>query len=81
MSHATGKIEIAACTDDHIVLKYHQAANPREMGKVMVCTRNPDAYWFDDYQLVSGTPLYPEHGDCNAPYVGMYPGGADSPAG
>lgn len=49
MSHATGKIEIVACTGEYVVMKYHQAADPEEMGKVIVCRRNPSAYWFDDY--------------------------------
>ncbi|MCQ1538514.1 KamA family radical SAM protein [Methanocalculus taiwanensis] len=49
MSHATGKIEITACTKEYVVMKYHQAADPEEMGKVVVCRRNPSAYWFDDY--------------------------------
>lgn len=58
MSHSTGKIEIAACTKDYVVMKYHQAADPEEMGKVIICRRNPSAYWFDDYvSIIDECPL------------------------
>ncbi len=49
MSHATGKIEIVALTENHIIMKYHQAANPEYIGKTMIFKRNPEAYWLDDY--------------------------------
>jgi KamA family protein len=49
MSHVTGKIEVAALTEDQIVFKYHQAADPRNVGRVMIFDRNPEAHWFDDY--------------------------------
>jgi len=49
MSHATGKIEIAAMTEKHIIFKYHQAANPENIGKTMIFKRNSNAFWFDDY--------------------------------
>ncbi len=58
MSHATGKIEVAACTKDYVVMKYHQAADPEEMGKVIVCRRNPSAYWFDEYvSIIDECPI------------------------
>ncbi|RQD83978.1 MAG: KamA family radical SAM protein [Methanocalculus sp. MSAO_Arc2] len=58
MSHATGKIEIAALSKLYVVLKYHQAADPEEMGKVVICRRNPDAHWFDDYtSIIEGSTL------------------------
>ena len=50
MSHVTGKIEVAALTEDQIVFKYHQAADARNRGRVMIFERNPDAHWFDDYR-------------------------------
>jgi KamA family protein len=50
MSHTTGKIEILGMTDEHIFFRYHRAANPEEKARIMVFRRNPEAYWFDDYQ-------------------------------
>jgi lysine 2,3-aminomutase len=49
MSHLTGKIEVAALAKDIIVFKYHQAADPKNFGRVMIFERNPEAHWFDDY--------------------------------
>lgn len=49
MSHRTGKIEVAAMTSDHIVFKYHRAADPANAGRVMIFERNPQAHWFNDY--------------------------------
>ncbi len=49
MSHESGKIEIAGLTENRVYLKYHRAANGDESGKFMVFERNPEAYWFDDY--------------------------------
>ncbi len=50
MSHATGKIEIAGMTEKHMIFKYHQSADPENIGKTMIFKRNPDAYWLDDYK-------------------------------
>lgn len=49
MSHASGKIEVAGTTADEIVFRYNQAAEPDDIGRVMVYPRNPQAHWFDDY--------------------------------
>ena len=49
MSHATGKIEVLGLTDDRILFRYHRAANPRHIGRIMMFGRNADAFWFDDY--------------------------------
>nr|WP_298668855.1 KamA family radical SAM protein [uncultured Methanofollis sp.] len=49
MSHATGKIEIAGLTEGCAFFKYHQAADPANIGKFMAFHRNPSALWFDDY--------------------------------
>ncbi len=49
MSHATGKIEMVGLTKKHIIMKYHQAANPENIGKTMIFKRNPEAYWLEDY--------------------------------
>lgn len=49
MSHVSGKIEVAGLTDEHIYFKYHQAADPANIGRFMAFRRNPAALWFDDY--------------------------------
>ena len=49
MSHVSGKLEVAAMTDDHIVFRYQRAADPANRGRSVVCERNPEAQWFDDY--------------------------------
>ncbi|MEN6395252.1 MAG: KamA family radical SAM protein [Methanoregula sp.] len=50
MSHATGKIEVVGKTAEHVFLRYHQAADPANIGKFMIFKRNPLARWFDDYR-------------------------------
>lgn len=49
MSHATGKIEMVGKTAGHVFMRYHQAADPTNIGKFMVFKSNPVARWFDDY--------------------------------
>jgi lysine 2,3-aminomutase len=49
MSHRTGKIEVAAMTGEHIVFRYHRAADDENAGRVMIFERNPQAHWLDDY--------------------------------
>jgi hypothetical protein len=50
MSHATGKIEIVGKTAEHVFMRYHQSADPANIGKFMVYKSNPLARWFDDYR-------------------------------
>jgi len=50
MSHATGKIEIVGKTANHVFMRYHQAADNADIGKMLVFRSNPLARWFDDYQ-------------------------------
>ena len=50
MSHAVGKIEVLGMTEDLIHFKYLRAANPEEKARFVVCRRNPEAYWLDDYE-------------------------------
>ena len=50
MSHATGKIEIVGKTAHHVFMRYHQAADRADIGKMLVFQRNPMARWFDDYR-------------------------------
>jgi len=66
MSHATGKSEIAGLTDDYVFFKYHQAADPENIGKFLAFRRNPDALWFDDYtEPVVDVPVPPEIGEAS----------------
>ncbi|HII97946.1 MAG TPA: KamA family radical SAM protein [Methanoregula sp.] len=50
MSHATGKIEMVGKTAEHVFMRYHQAADPANIGKFMIFHANPVARWFDDYR-------------------------------
>lgn len=50
MSHATGKIEVVGKTAHHVVMRYHQAADSANIGKMLVYRSNPMARWFDDYR-------------------------------
>ena len=50
MSHSSGKIEIIGLTNENIIFKYHRAANNKNSGKIYIFKRNPNAYWFDDYE-------------------------------
>jgi KamA family protein len=49
MSHTTGKIEVVGHTARHIFMRYHQAANPDDLGKFLILRSNKNAFWFDDY--------------------------------
>lgn len=49
MSHSTGKIEVIGMDSEKVYMKYHQAANPGDVGRVMAFKRNPGALWLDDY--------------------------------
>jgi len=52
MSHATGKIEIVGKTAGQVFMRYHQSADPVNIGKFMVFRSNPVARWFDDYRHI-----------------------------
>jgi KamA family protein len=49
MSHATGKIEILAKKDGKTYFRYFRAADPDNLGRLLIYKSNPKAYWFDDY--------------------------------
>ena len=53
MSHATGKIEMVGKTAGHVFMRYHQSADPADIGKFMIFRSNPVARWFDDYRHLS----------------------------
>jgi len=55
MSHERGKIEVVGVDAASIYLRYHQAADPRDVGRLVVCRRRDDAYWLD--QLVAAAPV------------------------
>lgn len=48
MSHRTGKIEIVGIMGNYIYLKYHQARNPKKIGKFFKRKLNKTAGWLDD---------------------------------
>ncbi len=58
MSHKEGKLEILGLTDEKIIFKFHRAAKHENVGKIIVCKRNKNAYWFDDYEVLNEYPLY-----------------------
>lgn len=49
MSHKTGKVEVIGKIGDKIVFRYHRAADPFDIGRVMVFESNPAACWLNDY--------------------------------
>ncbi|MEA1993403.1 MAG: KamA family radical SAM protein [Euryarchaeota archaeon] len=48
MSHRSGKIEIIGIINDYIYFKYHQAKNPKNIGKLFKKKINKTAGWLDD---------------------------------
>lgn len=52
MSHETGKVEILAIDEQYVYLRYHQAKNPKNLGKFFIRQRNDEAYWLDQLEPV-----------------------------
>ncbi len=50
MSHVTGKIEILGIIEDEIYLKYHQAKNPDNIGRLFKKKLTENAAWLDDLE-------------------------------
>ena len=50
MSHATGKVEIVGMTETHVFFKYVRAHEDEDSSRFLVFERDPEAYWFDDYE-------------------------------
>ena len=50
MSHRSGKIEVVGLADDRVYFRYLRAADETDSGRFLVARRNPDAFWFDDYE-------------------------------
>ncbi len=49
MSHGTGKIEILGIFAGRTWFRYHQAADPENIGAIFSCPSDPKAYWLEDY--------------------------------
>ncbi len=49
ISHAIGKLEVLALTEKNIFFKFHRAAKRKNEGKLLICERNPEAFWPEDY--------------------------------
>jgi len=61
MSHATGKIEVVGKTENATYFKYHQAADPRDVGRFLAFRSNPEAFWFDKYvELLEDSRVFPD---------------------
>lgn len=52
MSLEDGKLEVLAVDKRHIYLRYLQAKYKGLIGKVIVCDRDDEAYWFDELQPI-----------------------------
>ena len=53
MSHSSGKIEVVGQSNHNIFMRYHQAADPLDSHKFLICQSNPRARWFDEYEAFS----------------------------
>lgn len=51
MSHESGKIEIQAIDEHHIYLRYHEAKDPNDLGRFLVCKRDDKAFWLDELEI------------------------------
>ncbi|MCP4724843.1 MAG: KamA family radical SAM protein [bacterium] len=49
LSHASGKIDVLGMNDENVFFKFHRAAHISHDSNIIICRRNPEAYWFDDY--------------------------------
>ncbi len=52
MSHRSGKVEILGIAGDEIFLKYHQARDPNNLGRLFKRKLVPGAGWLDELQRV-----------------------------
>lgn len=50
MSHVDGKIEVLAVDPEVVYFRFHRAADPAKIGRLLAFRRNPEAIWFDDYE-------------------------------
>ena len=49
MSHHTGKVEVVGLSEEHIFMRYHRTPENSNKNGIMVFSRNPQAFWLDDY--------------------------------
>lgn len=59
MSHESGKVEVVGVDAAHIYLRYHQAKNPEDEGRFLVCRRDDQAYWLDHLEVVGAEASSP----------------------
>jgi KamA family protein len=50
MSHTSGKVETIGLTETHVFFKYIRAHRDSDNSRFLIFERNPNAYWFDDYE-------------------------------
>jgi lysine 2,3-aminomutase len=55
MSHETGKVEVIGLTPEHIYMRYHEAADRRNVNRLLALQSNRKAYWLDDYDEIRST--------------------------
>jgi len=67
MSHETGKIEVVSQTEDEIYFRYHRSADEDQSGDFMVFKKNPEAFWFDDYDEIIKKYSYNKPYRCYGP--------------
>jgi hypothetical protein len=48
MSHSTGKVEVIGLRGNDMFFKYHQAKDPRNMGRFFSMKVKDTDIWFDD---------------------------------
>ena len=53
MSHETGKVEILGVDDSKIYMRYHQAKDAADLGRLLIAKRDDDAYWLDQLEIIS----------------------------
>ncbi len=67
MSHESGKIEVVSQSNEEIYFRYHRSAEEVQSGDFLVFKKNPNAYWFDDYEEVVKHYSYNEPYRCYGP--------------
>ncbi|OJW06143.1 MAG: KamA family radical SAM protein [Planctomycetales bacterium 71-10] len=54
LSHETGKVEVMSVDARQIYLRYHEAKDPADTGRLLICHRDDQAVWLDDLRPVDG---------------------------
>jgi L-lysine 2,3-aminomutase len=58
MSDKVGKVEFIGMTDHHAVLRLHNMVNKYLNGEIVLCKRNANAFWMDDYPEMQACASY-----------------------